>query len=115
VQETPSGRRYVEIYSGNLLDFYKKLYALSGKQPREVSITIYYKGSKVPYNPFFQVWDTNRTVKILSFANLKRGCKPPIIGIEAKGVSGARIIVPFKEIEESLFRGGFKYPVYYCY
>ncbi len=115
VQNTSGGTRYVEIVSGSLLDFYRKLYTLAGKEVKTVSLTVYYRGRKLPFNPFYQIWDTTGTVKILSFANLRPACVQPVLRLEAKSVRGAKIIVPFEEVKKLFFEGGFKYPAYYCY
>jgi len=115
IQDTPEGRKFVEVVSGSLLDFYRKLYTLAGFEVKTASLSVFNKGKKLPFNPFYQVWDTSGRVKILTFTNLKPSCKPPVLRLDAQGVRGAKVIVPFERVKKVFFEGGFKYPSYYCY
>ena len=113
---TREGYIRIDLSGDDFISFYDGLYqTFLGKQPQKVSLTVYVKGEKLPYNPFFQLWDRTNGVRILKFSRLQPGCKPPVVKIEAEGIAGAKVWTTFEEIKRKLFEGGFKYPAYYCY
>jgi len=118
VKEPSPGGGYtrIDLTGDDFISFYYQLYTtLVGQKPPEVSIRVKVGGQKVPFNPFFQLWDRDNGVRILKFSHLKPGCRPPVVGIEGEGLGGAKIWTTFREVERKLFEGGFKYPAYYCY
>jgi len=115
-QKTSNGFWLTNISSDDFISFYSELYETFKRvKPAEVSIKIKTPSGVVPYNPFYELWDTENNVKLLKFTRLKPGCKPPIVVINATGISGVRISVKAEEIYKKLFEGGFKKPVFYCY
>ena len=110
------GYTRIDIAGDDFVSFYAQLYTtLTGQKPPAVAISVEVGGQKLPYNPFFQLWDRTNGVRILKFSRLQPGCKPPVVKIEAEGIAGAKVWTTFEEIKRKLFEGGFKYPAYYCY
>ncbi len=114
-ERTPDGEMLYSITDSGFLSFYAEICAIFSKRPKRVSIKVLLNGKAIPYNPFFELWDKNNRIKLLSFSKLKPVCKKPIVLLKADGISGSKIWVEFGEIKKALFEGGFKYPAYYCY
>jgi hypothetical protein len=115
-EKTSKGVILTNISSDDFVSFYSELYeTFRGVKPAEVSVKIKTPAGVVPYNPFYEVWDMENNLKLLKFSRLKPGCKPPIVELEGKTVSGIKVFIPSEEIYKKLFEGGFKKPSYYCY
>ena len=111
-----NGLLMVDISDDDFLSFYSSLFEeLTKSKPQEVSITVYLNGQPLPYNPFFQLWDREFRLRLLKFSRLKPGCKPPVVRINASGMSGIKVWVSYEEVEKKLFQNGFKMPSYYCF
>lgn len=114
--QTTEGFRKIEISDDSFLTFLGELYKeFYKKEPIYVSITVSYKGEKIPYNPFFQLWDGQNSIKLIVFSKLKPLCKPPVVELNADNRRGIYLFVPFAEVKSKLLTDPPKIPVGYCY
>jgi len=105
-----------EVSDDSFLTFLGELYReYYGKEPVYVSISVKYKGHKVPYNPFFQLWDGENNVKLITFSRLKPSCKQPVVELEAQSRKGIHIFISYSEVESKLLTNPPKIPVGYCF
>jgi len=113
---TDRGFYRIDITGDDFLSFYAQLYeTLLNSKPREVSLSLLLKGKKLPYNPFFQIWDGENRIRLLKLSRLRPGCGGEVVELTVKKISGAKVWVDFNEVRKKLFEGEFKLPVYYCY
>jgi hypothetical protein len=113
---TQRGFYRIDITGDDFLSFYAQLYeTLGNSQPKKVSLSLVFKRQRLPYNPFFQIWDGENGIRLLKLSRLRPGCHGEVVQLTVKKISGAKVWVDFNEIREKLFEGGFKLPVYYCY
>jgi hypothetical protein len=113
---TSEGLKKVEISDDSFLTFLGELYEeYYGKKPIYVSITVKYKGRKIAYNPFFQLWDRENNIKLIAFSKLKPQCKVLVVELNAESRRGIYIFVPYLEIKNKLLTDPPKIPVGYCY